>query len=135
MTESHVTKKYIRTEGSRKRARAIVRLSSGKGDVLVNAKPIAEYFTVFAFQKTVTDPFRKLGLENKMGAHITVKGGGMSGQAEAVRHALARALAKSNPDFHAILKREGYLTRDAREKERKKFGLKRARKAPQWGKR
>ncbi len=135
MAQTHSTKKYIRTTGSRKRATAIVRVTQSKGEVTVNGKPVAEYFTIFEFQKIVSDPLRKLGLENKVGVSATTKGGGKRGQAEAVRHALARALASLSIDNRLQLKHEGYLTRDEREKERKKFGLKRARKAPQWGKR
>lgn len=135
MAQTHSTKKYIRTVGSRKRAKAVVRLTQSKGDMTINGKPVAEYFTIFEFQKIVSDPLRKLGLEGKMSVAVTTQGGGKRGQAEAVRHALARALSTLSVDNRLLLKHEGYLTRDAREKERKKFGLKRARKAPQWGKR
>ncbi len=135
MPPSHSVKKYTRTVGSRKRATAVVRLTHAKGELTVNGKPVAEYFPVFEFQKIVFDAIKKLGLENKVSAVITVRGGGLRGQAEAVRHALSRAFAGADQTHRAVLKSEGFLTRDAREKERKKFGLKRARKAPQWGKR
>lgn len=128
-------KRYIRTKGTRKRAVAIVRLTQHAGDLTVNGRPVNDYFPILDLQKQIQEPMRLLALTGKVGAVITTKGGGLRGQAEAVRHALSRALSQIQAEHRTALKRAGLLTRDAREKERKKFGLKRARKAPQWGKR
>ena len=129
------SKKYIRAKGTRKRAVAVVRLMEHGADITINKKSVNAYFPVFELQKIVFEPLRVLGLEGKVGVNITTKGGGMRGQAEAIRHALSRAFVKMKQEHRTILKKAKLLARDAREKERKKFGLKRARKAPQWGKR
>lgn len=128
--------KFIETVGRRKTATVRVRLfTQGKKGIIVNNKPCAEYFTTFALQKTVEDPMEKLKCLDKFAVTAIVKGGGPSGQAEAVRHGIARALVKLNPYFKKRLKKYGFLTRDPRMRERKKPGLKRARRAPQWSKR
>jgi len=128
--------KYIETVGRRKTASARVRLfTQGKKGIIVNGKPYTEFFPVVNLQKAVEDPMEKLKCLDKFGVTVIVKGGGPSGQAEAIRHGIARALVKLNPYFKKRLKKFGFLTRDPRMRERKKPGLKRARRAPQWSKR
>jgi len=135
-------KKYYEAVGRRKTSTAIVRLftsspeeSVEKGNLIVNNKNYTEYFPTIELQKIVEAPFRKLKSLNRFRATVKVKGGGIKGQAEAVRHGLARALVLFDSNFRKKLKKAGYLTRDPRKKERKKFGLKKARRAPQWSKR
>ena len=101
----------------------------------VNDKDYADFFTTFDLKETLLSPLKKMKSINRFKATIKVKGGGIKGQAEAARHGLSRALVKFNPDFSKKLKRSGFLTRDSRKKERKKRGLKKARRAPQWKKR
>lgn len=128
--------KYIETIGRRKTATARVRLYTQKiKDILVNNKSYKTYFSDFSLQKKLEEPLGKLNCQGKFGFSILVKGGGISSQAEACRHGIARALVALNPYFKKRLKKAGYLTRDPRMRERKKFGLKRARRAPQWSKR
>lgn len=128
--------KFIETVGRRKTASARIRLfTQGKRGIIVNGKPYTEFFTVTELQKTVEDPMEKLKCLDKFGVTVIVHGGGRSGQAEAIRHGIARALVKLNPYFKKRLKKFGFLTRDSRMRERKKPGLKRARRAPQWSKR
>jgi small subunit ribosomal protein S9 len=102
---------------------------------LVNEKPYNIYFPTFELQQIALASLEKMKCLDKFRVLVKVKGGGFHSQAEAVRHGIARALVKFNPDFKKRLKRAGYLTRDSRMRERKKFGLKRARRAPQWQKR
>ena len=128
---------YYYGMGRRKTAVARVRLfPNGDGAITVNGKNAQSYFgqrpSVMA---AISAPFRALDLTNSYNLTIRVVGGGTSGQAGAIRHAVSRALLRVNPDFKASLRRAGYLTRDPRMKERKKPGLKRARKAPQYTKR
>ncbi len=125
----------LRAVGRRKTASARVRVGAGTGKITVNGKPLAEYFPTFQMQETVFAPIKKLGKEKDLDFSVKVVGGGKQGQAVAVQHGIARALLAWNVDFKKTLKSEGMLTRDARVKERKKFGLKRARRAPQWSKR
>lgn len=125
----------VKTIGRRKTATARAKLSLGKGEILVNNKPLVEYFKINYWIDKVLAPLRAIGKEKDFDLNIRVAGGGITSQAEAVRHAIARALEKWNKDFHAILKAEGFLTRDSRAKERKKFGLHRARRGHQWRKR
>jgi small subunit ribosomal protein S9 len=127
-------KKYIEGVGRRKTATARVRLYEGRGESLINDKPINQYFTIERFQKTVLDPIKLLKIKN---IYFTakVKGGGIMAQAEAIRHGLSRALVKFNESFKKLLRGAGFLTRDSRMVERKKYGLKKARRAPQWQKR
>jgi len=137
------TPKYFEAVGRRKTSTARVRLftqplSSKKKeeeDIIVNEKPYKLYFPVLSLQKKITDPLEKLNIRGKFGISIIVKGGGISSQADACRHGISRALVLLNPYFKKRLKKVGFLTRDPRMKERKKFGLKRARRAPQWSKR
>lgn len=127
---------YYYGTGRRKSAVARVRLYPGSGTIEVNNKPAREYFGGRdLYQLTISEPLRLTNLFDRFSIQVRVAGGGMSGQAGAVRHGIARALARFDPDLRAALRRAGLLTRDARVKERKKVGLKRARKAPQYTKR
>jgi len=128
--------RYIEAVGRRKTAVARVRIfPEGEKDFIVNEKKLNDYFPYFAHQKIVLAPLELTNCLSSFKIQVKVKGGGIHSQAEAIRHGLARALISFNPDFFKRLKKAGYLTRDPRMKERKKFGLKRARKAPQWQKR
>lgn len=128
--------KYLEAIGRRKTAVARVRLyTQGKKEVLVNGKNISDYFKTPYLQEIVLSPLEKLKCADKFGLSIIVKGGGMSSQAGACRLGLARTLILLNPYFKKRMKKSGLLTRDPRMRERKKFGLKRARRAPQWSKR
>ena len=129
------TQTYNRGLGKRKCAIAQVKLFSGKGEITVNGKPYQELFTRSEHRRTIEQPFVATDTLGKLSVEVKVTGGGISGQAEAIRHGIARALVKSNEQFRSLLRQEGLLTRDARVKERKKYGLKRARKAPQYTKR
>lgn len=120
--------------GRRKSAVARVRLIN-QPDIVVNGKAYDQYFTVFEFQKAVTSALTLVDLSATMGASIKVNGGGIRGQAEAIRHGITRALIIMNPDLKKTLRSEGFVTRDSRGKERKKPGLLSARRAPQFSKR
>lgn len=122
--------------GRRKESTARVRVMAGSGQFVVNSKPAGEYFPRTGDLETVLSPVQAAG-ENpdQLDITIVVKGGGVTGQAEAVRLGMARALIKMNPELQPLMRKSGYLTRDARVKERKKPGLKRARKAPTYTKR
>jgi small subunit ribosomal protein S9 len=120
--------------GKRKTAVAQVRLVPGNGEVVVNGRPLESYFPRLTDQMVVLTPFRVAEIST-ITAMVKVKGGGTSGQAGAVRHAIARALVEHNEELRGVMRRNGLMTRDARIKERKKYGLKRARKAPQYTKR
>ncbi len=127
---------YYEGVGRKKAATARVRLfAGGDGTIAVNDRPLSEYFTRQKDVLHLTEPLKAVGAEASFDVTVLVKGGGMTGQAGAVRLGIARALLKSNPDLRSVLRKGGFLTRDAREKERKKPGLKRARKAPQYTKR
>lgn len=128
---------YYYGMGRRKTAVARVRLfPNGDGTITINDKPASAYFGTRETQMaTMKAPFRVLELGDTYDMTIRVVGGGVSGQAGAIRHAVARALLRVNPDWKLALRKAGYLTRDPRMKERKKYGLKRARKAPQYTKR
>ena len=128
--------KYFEGTGRRKTAIARVRLyTQREKNILINGKPLESYFPISELQQTVKSPFEKLNCLNKFGLSAKVKGGGYQAQAEATRYGIAKALVLFNPEFRKKLKKAGYLTRDSRMRERKKFGLKRARRAPQWQKR
>lgn len=128
--------KYISTTGRRKTAIARIRLfAQGKNQIIVNDKDYRDYFQVESAQMKVREALDKMKLEDKFDVSVLVKGGGMDSQAEAVRHGIARALVKVDETCKKRLRKEGLLTRDSRMKERKKPGLKRARKAPRWSKR
>ncbi len=121
--------------GRRKSSVARVRLIPGKGNVTVNKKPLDDYFGMEILKREVVRPFEIAGAEGKFDVIATVKGGGFTGQAGALRHGISRALIKSDLEMRAALKKAGFLTRDSRMKERKKYGLKKARKASQFSKR
>lgn len=128
--------KYFEAVGRRKTSIARVRLfTQGKKEILINNKPYKVYFPILSLQKDIEAPFEKLNCLDKFSTSIRVKGGGIFSQAGACRHGLSRALVLLNPYFRKRLKKAGFLTRDSRMRERKKFGLKRARRAPQWSKR
>ncbi|ACM05327.1 30S ribosomal protein S9 [Thermomicrobium roseum] len=122
--------------GRRKTAVARVRLYPGSGQILINGRPASQYFgNRLLYRVMITEPLRLTGLQDHFDIRARVVGGGISGQAGAVRHGVARALLRFNPELRPVLKRAGLLTRDPRVKERMKPGLKRARKAPQYTKR
>jgi small subunit ribosomal protein S9 len=127
---------YYEAVGRRKSATARVRLfPGGDGRIVINDKPLAEYFPRGSDVLSLTEPLKATATENRFNISVKVKGGGMTGQSGATRMGIARALLKVDPELRPILRQGGFLTRDAREKERKKPGLKRARKAPQYTKR
>ena len=121
--------------GRRKSSIARVRIMNGKGNITVNCMPLDEYFGEETLKVIVKQPLTVTNTLDKFDVVCTVKGGGFSGQAGAVRHGIARALNAANLEYRPILKACGFLTRDPRKKERKKYGLKKARKAPQFSKR
>ena len=127
--------RYFEGVGRRKTAVARVRLFTKAGDFRVNEQLHTEFFKTFDQQKIAEEALQKMKLFGRFRVSVKVNGGGSHAQAEAVRHGLARCLIKFNPDFRKRLKRADFLKRDPRMKERKKFGLKKARKAPQWAKR
>ena len=124
-----------RGTGKRKTSVARVILRPGDGATWINGKSIQEYFPRQVHQMLATAPLKTAGLEGQYDLRVRVHGGGLTGQAGAVRHGIARALVEANPELRVPLKREGFLTRDARIVERKKAGLHKARKAPQYSKR
>lgn len=127
---------YYEAVGRRKAATARVRLfPGGDGSIVVNDRPLNEYFVQDMKVLHLTEPLQVTGMENHFNVSVRVKGGGITGQAGAVRLGIARALLKADPELRPTLRKSGFLTRDARVKERKKPGLKRARKAPQYTKR
>jgi len=131
-----VTTTYDRGTGKRKCAIAQVKLfSGGKGEIIVNGKPYQDLFPRLAHRRTIEQPFVATETVGKFNVEVKVTGGGVSGQSDAIRHGISRALVKANEQFRSLLRQEGLLTRDSRVKERKKYGLKRARKAPQYTKR
>lgn len=133
---SETTAKYVNGLGRRKEASAQVRLiPGGTGKITVNDREMAEYFPLFTLQQAVNAPFVATGNEGKFDVSIRVAGGGVRGQADAVRLGIARALIDLNPDYRTVLKALGYLSRDARVRERKKYGHLSARRSPQWAKR
>jgi len=140
MDKDNKTEKYIEAVGRRKTSTARVRITlSSKASFIVNGKDSKAYFQTEDERRLVLDPMTK-GIEGeskniKWSVQARVSGGGIHSQAEAVRHGLSRALVKSDAELRGSLKRLGYLKRDPRAKERRKFGLKKARKAPKWSKR
>ncbi len=135
---SEITKenKYIETVGRRKTSIARARLTpSAKASFTINDKSVEDYFTVAEQRAIVMAAISEMKLEQKFAVTVMVKGGGVNSQAEAIRHAIARALITYDLTLRKDLKKAGYLKRDPRAKERRKFGLKKARKAPQWSKR
>ena len=127
---------YFYGTGRRKRAIAKVRLYPDDGTaIIVNDKPMEEYFNWLPWQSTVREPFATSGTVGRFRVQAQVTGGGVNAQAEAIRHGISRALVVFDPNLKANLRRAGFITRDARVKESKKYGLKRARRAPQYTKR
>ena len=128
------TEKYYGT-GRRKSSIARVYVMPGKGNITINKRSIDEYFGLETLKVIVRQPLAAIDAVDKFDVIITVHGGGYTGQAGAIRHGIARALLQADPDYRPVLKKAGYLTRDPRMKERKKYGLKAARRAPQFSKR
>jgi small subunit ribosomal protein S9 len=129
------TATFHRGTGRRKCAIAQVKLSSGSGDIVINGKPYQQLFTIVDHRRMIEQPFIVTDTVGKYSVEIKVTGGGPTGQAGAIKHGIARALVDLNEAFKSPLRQHGLLTRDPRIKERKKYGLKRARKAPQYTKR
>jgi small subunit ribosomal protein S9 len=121
--------------GRRKSSVARVYITPGKGKITINKRDIDEYFGLETLKMVVRQPLAVTETEGKFDITVTVKGGGVTGQAGAIRHGLSRALLEADADYRPLLKKEGFLTRDPRMKERKKYGLKAARRAPQFSKR
>ncbi len=128
------TEKYYGT-GRRKKSVARVYLTPGKGDVVINKRSMDEYFGLETLKVIVRQPLTATGTNEKFDVLVNVHGGGFTGQAGAIRHGIARALLQVDSEYRPVLKKEGFLTRDPRMKERKKYGLKAARRAPQFSKR
>jgi len=121
--------------GRRKEAVVRVRLVEGSGSFELNGRSLEDYFPTRAHRMVVSAPLRTVGKEKEFDVLARIEGGGVNGQAGALRLGIARALIELDPELRPVLKKEGYLSRDAREKERRKYGLKKARKAPQYSKR
>ena len=121
--------------GRRKKAIARVRLIPGEGNIVINKRPIDEYFGLETLKTVVRQPLTLTDTLAKFDVIVNVTGGGLTGQAGAIRHGIARSLCKADPELRGALKKAGFLTRDPRMKERKKYGLKAARRAPQFSKR
>jgi small subunit ribosomal protein S9 len=124
-----------RATGRRKEAVCRARLLEGSGKWEINGRPFEDYFPSATHRMIVTEPLRLTETEGRYDILCKIEGGGISGQAGALRHAISKALIDLDPDLRPALKKAGFLTRDAREKERRKYGLKKARKAPQYSKR
>ena len=136
MLENHIERGgYIEAVGRRKTAVARVRISKLTEGVVVNGEPIEKYLSTQELVQEALRPFHEKESYKELGVTVIVKGGGLSAQAGAIRHALTRAFVSYNPEDRKFFKDLGLLTRDQRKKERKKFGLKKARRAPQWSKR
>jgi small subunit ribosomal protein S9 len=125
----------VQSTGRRKQAVARIRIRPGEGKITVNKRDVTDYFPSKAHRMIISEPLRVTETEEAYDIHATIDGGGVSGQAGALRLGIARALTEVDPEMRATLKAAGFLTRDAREKESKKYGLKKARKAPQYSKR
>jgi len=130
-----MTKPLTQTTGRRKQAVARVRLRPGTGTITINGRALADYFPSGTHQMVLSEPLRLVGVEETYDVDATIHGGGVTGQAGALRLGIARSLVEVDPELRTTLKKAGFLTRDAREKESKKYGLKKARKAPQYSKR
>lgn len=136
MVEKKSTKEYIRAVGRRKTAVAVVRLTkAAKTSYSINGKELSVYFPTPELKKIVTGAFETATPAEKFDVVVTTKGGGTHAQAEAVRHGISRALVEYDAELRGVLKKAKMLKRDPRQVERKKFGLKKARKSPQWSKR
>ncbi len=128
-------KVYIQATGRRKEAVARVYLREGSGKIRINKRPFEDYFPRESHRLIIYQPIKIANLENKLDILATIKGGGISGQAEALTHGISRAIVKLDQTKRAVIKKAGFLTRDPRAKERKKYGRKRARKRFQYSKR
>ncbi len=128
-------KPLIQSTGRRKRAVARVRIRNGEGKITCNGRDVVDYFPSDTHRMILTEPLRVTETAEVYDVDATLDGGGTTGQAGALRHGIARALLELDPDARQLLKKAGFLTRDDREKESKKYGLKKARKAPQYSKR
>jgi small subunit ribosomal protein S9 len=129
------TETRMAATGRRKEAVVRVRVSAGSGQFDLNGRTLEEYFPSRTQRVLATAPLRAADKEKELDVIARLEGGGVTGQAGALSHAIARALIEIDPSLRGVLKKEGFLTRDAREKERRKYGLKKARKAPQYSKR
>ncbi len=130
-----MTLPITQTTGRRKRAVARVRLRPGSGSIRINGRDVEEFFPNATHRQILSEPLRLTETDEVYDVEVTLHGGGISGQAGAVRMGIARSLVEADPDLRGALKQAGFLTRDSREKESKKYGLKKARKAPQYSKR
>jgi small subunit ribosomal protein S9 len=130
-----VPEALARATGRRKEAVCRARLIPGSGRWTINGRPFEDYFANATHRMIITEPLRLTNTEGRYDIIAKIEGGGIAGQAGALRHAISRALIELDPELRPTLKRGGFLTRDAREKERRKYGLKKARKAPQYSKR
>jgi len=130
-----MTTPIIQSTGRRKRSVARVRFRTGTGTVTVNGRPVADFFPALTHQMDILEPLALTETSESYDIDATIHGGGTSGQAGALRLGIARALVALDPESRDVLKRAGFLTRDPRKKESKKYGLKKARKAPQYSKR
>ena len=126
---------FTQATGKRKSAVAQIRLARGQGQITVNKRPIEDYFGRPTSRMIVNQPFEVLESVGQYDVAVNVRGGGVSAQASAIRHGIARALIEVDPEFRGPLKKAGYITRDSREVERKKYGRHKARKRPQYSKR
>jgi small subunit ribosomal protein S9 len=130
-----VSKPLIQSTGRRKRAVARVRIRNGDGKITCNGRDVVDYFPSDTHRMILSEPLRVTQTDEMYDVDATLDGGGTTGQAGALRHGIARALLELDPESRPLLKKAGFLTRDDREKESKKYGLKKARKAPQYSKR
>lgn len=130
-----MSKPLVQSTGRRKQAVARVRLRAGTGQITVNKRPFDEYFGAASLRQHAVEPLKLASVQTNYDVDVTLDGGGVSGQAGALRLGLARAIMELDPELRSLLKKAGLLTRDSREKESKKYGLKKARKAPQYSKR
>jgi small subunit ribosomal protein S9 len=130
-----VAEALTRATGRRKEAVCRARLLEGSGKWEINGRPIEDYFPSATHRMIISEPLKLTNTDGRYDIIARIEGGGISGQAGALRHAISKALAELDPELRVSLKKAGFLTRDAREKERRKYGLKKARKAPQYSKR
>jgi small subunit ribosomal protein S9 len=130
-----MAEQYYEGIGRRKASTARVRIMNGSGEFVVNQKPLTDYFTRTGDVEAIMGPLETVGRKSTLDVSVLVQGGGVTGQTDAVKLGVSRALLKLDPDLKPALRKSGFLTRDPREKERKKPGLKRARKAPTYTKR